>query len=425
MRNPLAVRRFRLQSGERMVALVDTATGTPLIEPNLYALKSLRSKALAVNTIEAHLRAIMMLELLLQLRNIDLGARLRAGKLLHLFEVESIVDNCKENISRIVELLNLKNIGSKSKKIISLSPFKALPPISNSSAVSSYRDRVAYIRDYINDRALRALVLFERNDEQYLRLEAARVQTFDMFDARVPSRRKPADELKSLSEKQIHQLWKVIDPCSDENPFKDEFVRYRNSLLIQWFILLGLRRGEFLGIRVKDINWQEKTVKVVRRQDTKEEKRSLEPSAKTYPGDVPISDDLLTATHEYLTEENLRPSQANDDDVFLFVARGGGALTFSGLQHIFRTIREKNPELPRKLSPQLCRHTCNYILSIGFDKEGVTATEEAQRRRVLMRWSPTSEMPDYYNRRRIKEKAHTSARRAQIEQYAKRQRKCT
>jgi integrase len=421
MQNPLSIRRFQLQSGERMATLVDNATGIPLLDPNLYALKSLRSKALAVNTIEAHLRAIMLLELLFILRDIDLSARLRVGSVLHLFEVESIVDNCKEQISRILELLALKDIGSKSKKVSALSPFKALPPISTSQAVSSYRDRVAYIRDYINDRALRALTLFERDDEKYLRLEAARVQTFNMFDARIPARRKPEDNLKSLTEKQIYQLWQIVEPWSDENPFRDKFVRYRNALLIQWFILLGLRRGELLGVRIEDINWQQKTVSVVRRQDSKKEKRALSADAKTYPGDVPISDDLLTATHEYLTEESLRPSQAKDDDIFLFVPRGGGALTFSGLHHVFRKIRETYPELPKKLSPQICRHTCNYILSVGFDKEGVTPAEEAQRRRVLMRWSPTSVMPDHYNRRRIKEKADASARKAQIEQYAKRQ----
>ncbi len=189
---------------------------------------------------------------------------------------------------------------------------------------------------------------------------------------------------------------------------------------MQWLILLGLRRGEFLGIRLEDIDWHRAIVKVLRRQDSKLDKRARPANAKTIEGEIPLSDDLMAATYEYISSPSLRNSQVKDDSPFLFVSRGGGALTNSALQHVFRKIRETCPALPRKLSSQMCRHTCNYILSVGFEKDGVLDTDEAQRRRVLMRWSPTSIMPEHYNKRRTKEKAHQSSLKAQIDQYAKR-----
>lgn len=420
MCNPLAIHRFRLQSGEEFVTLVDSASGVPLVEPSLYVLKALRSRHLAVNTIEAHLRAIMVLDLVFRLLDIDLDKRLKSSALLLLHEVEEVVDTCKLRLEPILHLLEMKEKARQERSANSLKLYQKLPKVSKRDAVSSYRDRVAYIRDFINERALRSLYSLDRDNEQYLRLETARVHTFEMFDSRVPARPKPKEQNTSLSESQIGALWRLTDPTTDENPFRDEFVRFRNSLLMQWFILLGLRRGELLGIRLEDIDWERAVVKVLRRQDSTVDKRKSPAKAKTNEGEIPLSDDLLAATYEFIFAPNLRASQSKGDSPFLFLARGGGALTNSALQHVFRKVRQSCPALPSKLSSQMCRHTCNYILSVGFERDGVLDTDEAQRRRVLMRWSPTSTMPDHYNKRRIKEKANQSSLKVQIEQYAKR-----
>ncbi|WP_305823852.1 tyrosine-type recombinase/integrase [Massilia brevitalea] len=373
-----------------------------------------------MNTIEAHLRAIMVLELACRILDIDLTARLKSSKLLLLFEVERIVDLCKQRLERILPLLEVKEVALRGRNVKIMKLYQKLPTVPKRDAITSYRDRVAYIRDYVNERALRALYSLDRDNERYLRLETARVHTFEMFDARVPARPKPKEQSTSLSESQINDLWRITDPLANENPFRVEFVRYRNSLLMQWLILLGLRRGELLGIRLEDIDWQRAVVRVLRRQDSKVDKRRRPAKAKTIEGEIPLSRDLMAATYEYIVSPNLRKSQTQDDMPFLFLARGGGALTDSALQHIFRKIRESCPALPKKLSSQMCRHTCNYILSLGFEREGVLDTDEAQRRRVLMRWSAISTMPDHYNKRRIKEKAHQSSLKAQNEQYAKR-----
>lgn len=402
------------------MALVDSGSGVPLVEPSLYVLKALRSRHLAVNTIEAHLRAIMVLELVFRLMNIDLHKRLKSNELLQLHEIEEIVDTCKQKLELVLNLLEIRERERLGRGANSLKLYQQLPKVSKLGAVSSYRDRVAYIRDYINERALRSLYSLDRDTEQYLRLETARVHTFEMFDSRVPARPKQKEQNISLSESQIGALWCLTDPTSDQNPFRDEFVRFRNSLLMQWLILLGLRRGELLGIRLEDIDWQRAVVKVLRRQDSMVDTRKSPAKAKTNEGEIPLSDDLLAATYEFIFAPNLRAFQAKGDSPFLFLARGGGALTNSALQHIFRKVRQSCPALPAKLSSQMCRHTCNYILSVGFERDGVLDTDEAQRRRVLMRWSPTSTMPDHYNKRRVKEKANQSSLKVQIEQYAKR-----
>lgn len=402
------------------MTLVDNKSGVPLVEPALYVMKRLRSKHLAVNTIELHLRAIMLLEIVFRIMDIDLNERLSSNKVLSLFEVERIVDFCKQKLGGVLDLLEKKENAQRRSDVSELKLYQKLPSVPKKDAITSYRDRVAYIRDYVNERAIRALYSLERDNEQYIRLETARVHTFEMFDARVPARPTPKEQSTSLSEAQIEELWRLTDPISKDNPFRDEFVRFRNSLIMQWLILLGLRRGELLGVRLEDIDWQRSVVKVLRRQDSKLDKRAQPAKAKTIEGEVPLSDDLMAATYEYIFGPNIRGSQVLDDMPFLFVSRGGGALTNSALQHIFRKVRESCPALPKKLTSQMCRHTCNYILSVGFDKYGVSDIDEAQRRRVLMRWSATSTMPEHYNKRRIKEKAHQSSLKAQIEQYAKR-----
>jgi integrase len=419
--NPFAIRRIRLQSGERAALLVSVQTGVPLPGPTLYTLQRLRTKHLAVNSIEAHLRAVMILELIFRKQKICLLSRARAGEVLMLNEIDSIVATCKSPLEKIVAQCT-KSEQATRKAPINIDSLRLSPKSSKDKLISSHRDRVAYIRDYVDDVAERMMDAQAQDSDTFLRLEVARSKTYRAFSARIPSRRK-SSERKALNDGQIAELWDILDPDNSKNPFSVGFVRHRNYLLVQWLVLLGLRRGELLGIRLEDICWQTKTLRVERRQDSISDPRLKEPCAKTIGGEIPLSDELLALTHEYLTDPRLRPKFALDSHTILFVSIRGAPLSNTGLDNIFKTIRGSSDSFPADLNSHLCRHTTNFILSRGFDEQGVSSHDEAARRRSLMRWTSNSKMPDHYNQRRIAEKASESAKKAQISDFANRVKK--
>lgn len=64
-------------------------------------------------------------------------------------------------------------------------------------------------------------------------------------------------------EKETEQrILEVINPKSPENPWKDVRVRVRNQLFIHMLLLLGIRKGEALGIKVEDVNFVKNSVTI-------------------------------------------------------------------------------------------------------------------------------------------------------------------
>lgn len=424
MANPFAIRHQRLQSGERFVYLADATTGVPLPAPTLYVLKRLRTRHLAVNSVEAHLRAIMLLLVVLKHRAIDLPNRIHTGKLLSHAEIEYIASKCKLPLLSVLKECTTKIEKVNAHKVFNADFLLSKPKADSRPIASSHRDRITYIRDYIDDLVAQALGQIDNDTDFFLRLEATRQNVNQSFTSLIPRRRKSKTR-KSLTLHQLDVLWDTTDPHSAANPFSTYFTRYRNDLIVQWFVLLGLRRDELRGIRLADICWTTKSVKVERRQDSISDPRAKEARAKTIDGVVPIGDELLSYTHKFLTDPRLRPAFAIGGNEFLFTANTGEPISASAIENIFKRIRTSAPELPSDLCSQICRHTTNDILSRGFDRQGVSATDEAIRRRHLMRWSLKSEMPDHYNQRRIEEKAREASLQVQTEHFVKRGKNAT
>ena len=365
----------------------------------------------------------MILQIILDIRRIDLGQRLREGKVLTIDEIEEIVSKCKLPLEKISKHFDKKSREHTTPEgnVTSLESVRMRRRGTKRTVVSNDADRVLYIRLYLDELVKYHSSRLDQGTTKYLALELARKHTVDALKARAPKKRRSGPQRISLTDKQIWQLWTVLSPESPENPFKNKFIRHRNALIFQYLILLGVRRGELLGVRLDDIKWPDRMIAVVRRHDNKQDKRKREAKAKTLSRLLPVSDELLLATHEYLTAEDQRRKYIPEGALnpFLFVSRNGDPLTTSGLQKVFEEVRNAFPDFPTDLSPHLCRHTCNYLLSLAFDAEGISEKEEAARRRALMGWSSTSLMPDHYNFRRIVDKANKSSLKAQ-EMYTRR-----
>jgi len=108
------------------------------------------------------------------------------------------------------------------------------------------------------------------------------------------------------------RLWQLVDIDSPENPWEGRHARARNELIVRWFMGLGVRRGELLGVKVSDVNFQSNEVFIARRADDPSDPRLHQPNTKTADRLLPISDDLARRTRHYILEERRRfPQHGN------------------------------------------------------------------------------------------------------------------
>jgi integrase len=174
---------------------------------------------------------------------------------------------------------------------------------------------------------------------------------------------------------------------------------------VRWLLTLGIRRGELLGVRVSDLNFQTNEVLIARRADDPEDPRANEPNTKTRDRLLSLEEDLAVLTRRYVTGARRRIEGARRHD-YVFVANGTGApLSLSGLNKIFVVLRTKCPSLPDELSPHVFRHTWNDEFSAVMDKRQVSEETEKKIRARLMGWSETSGTAATYTRRHTDRKA--------------------
>jgi integrase len=107
-----------------------------------------------------------------------------------------------------------------------------------------------------------------------------------------------AQQREGLPPQLVEVIQDITQPDHPDNPWDDLRCRYRNSLIVDWLLYLGLRRGELLGIRIPDINFQQETVTVYRRADDPSDPRFHQPKAKTLGRVIPISRGLLDRTND-------------------------------------------------------------------------------------------------------------------------------
>lgn len=213
---------------------------------------------------------------------------------------------------------------------------------------------------------------------------------------------------RALSNQTIEPLYEVTRQFSPDNPF-DENVRFRNVLIIELLSSLGLRKGELANIRLDDINFQDNTLKVVRRPDDKSDSRHYQPVVKTAERTLPISKELSQLIQDYQLRQRGRMPAARKHG-YLFVSHKGSTLglplSVSGIDYIFKQLKLAVND--RSLSPHKLRHQWNYEFSKLIDGKdnALSEQQEEQMRSYLMGWSPTSGMAANYNRRRIVERAH-------------------
>jgi integrase len=398
-----------LSSGERLPMFLDFE-GMPLFDVTVYSLTQLRARNRAANTIESSLRSIMVLYIYLDIHKINIIERLQQGELLSLVEIESLVEFCHLPMAEISSRLYVESKGVLPSPVTtSLEKYrKRFDQTSRKEVLpASAANRLRIVRDYL---VWLSLVRSSQQKKQSCHVESLR-EAQQLIVKAINSMMPDVctsdclDDREGLDQKSREKLLEVIEPDSEDNPWMEEYSRYRNALIMHWLYYHGLRRGELLGIRISDINFQESTVVVARRADDPQDPRRNQPNAKTRARKIRLSPGLRDMTEAYIMSHRIALPGARKHN-FLFVASNSGKpMSISSLNKVFTVLSMKCPELP-KLYPHIMRHTWNERFSEKMDKKKINEGKEKKMRSYLMGWLDTSGTAAIYTRRHVREAAN-------------------
>ncbi|WP_422859299.1 tyrosine-type recombinase/integrase [Flagellimonas sp. S174] len=138
-------------------------------------------------------------------------------------------------------------------------------------------------------------------------------------------------------------------------PFTDNFEGLRDRLMIEMLYATGIRRVELVNLKLSDIDWAKKTIKVLG-------KRNKERILPLLPG-------LISLMQHYIEERSKRENI--HDKAYLFLTQGGLKI-YETL--VYRTINKYfslvSPKVKR--SPHVLRHTfATHLLNQGADLNAV------------------------------------------------------
>jgi integrase/recombinase XerC/integrase/recombinase XerD len=143
-----------------------------------------------------------------------------------------------------------------------------------------------------------------------------------------------------MDEREVKQLRKSIMDWNAADLFKGRIQGTVTWLLVDVALGTGLRVGELAKLKVSDIDFKRKAIRVIRLKKKKKVSETLG-----------ISDDLVAHLKDYLGDRNTG---------YLFMGKRG-RLKIPGLQRIW-TNAIKRAGLPKGLSIHSARHTMGYML---------------------------------------------------------------
>lgn len=391
------VKNFVMDTGERYCLLVDKSSNLPLYFPNLFVTTQVRNKSLSLSAMNAALNGIKVLIGYLETKNDNLVNRLLAKKFFDTNELDAIRDYCQKKFS---------THSSES----TVTSFKKRRYSEETVSKETEYNRLTVISQYLE---WLSLTLLTENIDKNTRLRIGKMAKG--LKARRPprKRRNTVKDDKGLTEDQIELVFELFRPESNFNPFKDKAVRKRNRLVFLLLYHLGLRGGELLNIRNKDIYFQKNQIVVARRADEKDDTRKNQPLVKTLDRRLPLKETMIKQIHDYIRNERKSVPNADKHDYLLVTHKSGPTvgqpLSKSGYKKIIEVVRNAAPGLYKLTGHQL-RHTWNENFSKLMDEMDKPPSHEKQEkmRSYLMGWMEGSGTSSVYNKRFITENAQES-----------------
>jgi integrase/recombinase XerD len=148
------------------------------------------------------------------------------------------------------------------------------------------------------------------------------------------------DRQKYMDESEVKQLRKTVKDWNDYDLFKGRRQGVLSWIVIDTALQTGLRVSELAALKVKDIDFKRKALKVIRLK-----------KKKKVPETLGISDDLIKHLKDFLGDRTAG---------HIFVGKRGN-LNRTGLAYIWKTAI-KRAGLPKELSIHSARHTMGFHL---------------------------------------------------------------
>lgn len=393
---------FVMATGERYCLLVERSSGLPEFYPNLYITTQIRNKSLSYSSMESALNAISILLRFFATRNEDIEKRFLDGHFLDVNELDAIRDFCQNNFRStniITGTTNLYFFPNQNKKVSTQTQYVRLTVIAQ------------YLKWFAN-------LLSGHKNDRFSMLQISKMEKGLMSRRHVKKKRNQDSREKGLNKNQIDLIFEIFRPDSDINPFKERSVRIRNRLIFLILYHLGLRGGELLNIRIRDIDFAKNQLVIARRADEKDDTRIDQPLVKTLDRRLPMKETLANEIHRYiLNERKSVPNAAKNDFLFITHKSGqtqGQPLSKSGYKKVIGIVRQASPSLFNLTGHQL-RHSWNEIFSEHMDSMDTPPSEIDQEkiRSYLMGWKEGSGTASVYNARFVRRKANEAALKLQ------------
>ncbi|PRC94802.1 site-specific integrase [Solimicrobium silvestre] len=396
------IKSFVMKNGERYCLLVSKASGLPYYYPNLFLITQVRNRSLSTAAMESTLASLNVLMAFNEKSNVDIEVRFLKRLFLQPNEMDAIRDYCQLNFSgprdsaASKNVLQLPNQNRQRKKRV----------IRTTDRASTY-NRLTHIAHYSK---WLAETLLSTNTDKHTTLEIEKM--YSGLKARRPPKKccNQAESEEGLSREQIDVLLEVVQPGSERNPFHDPAIQVRNQVIILLLLYLGIRGGELLNIRVRDISFSNNQIVIARRADDKSDPRIDQPLVKTLDRRIPMKPTLVSEIHNYILHHRNKVPRARKHD-YLFITHKAGPTQG---QPMSRSAYEKLIALIAKSSPELSilrghglRHTWNDSFSRLMDEmENPPSPEmQEQQRSYLQGWKSGSGSAAIYTKRHIKIRA--------------------
>jgi integrase len=409
-------KRIQFQNGERHSVLLRPG-GLPVHEATLYLAKY-RKRGRAANTIHAVCMELAWLYRQLDALDIDLLPRLRQGQFLTIIELNRLADNAQYRAAGIsdediVELndniVNINRIRMRRKSAV-----KAASAVN----MATQATRLRYVADYLGFLSTYVGATLPPAIRKDLAFESD--AALKVLLAQVPpvSKRVKLGARNGLSKAEQDKLLKIIHPDAVENPWKREFIRQRNWLIILLLLATGMRRGELLGMQIRDLDQRMPKLRIIRRADAIEDPRLTQPNTKTNDREVELRPPIMRAVWSYINNHRNKIKTARKYPQ-LIVADDGQPLSLKSIDKIFVHLRNACPGLPVTLTSHVMRHTWNERFSEQAELLGLTDAVEQKARNEQQGWADNSKSAAIYTGRHASQKGRELSLKLQEELDAK------
>lgn len=267
-----------------------------------------------------------------------------------------------------------------------------------SVSVGTQATRLRYIADYLGFLATYTGATLSSSLRKDLEIESGRA--LEAFRAQIPpvSKRAKLGAREGLSKSDQDRLVKLIDPDAHDNPWERGFVRQRNWLIVVLLLATGMRRGELLGLQIRDLDQRSPKLRIIRRADASEDPRRIQPSTKTNDREVELRPAIMRAVWTYINHHRKKIIAARKYPQ-LIVADDGKPLSLKSIDKIFVQLRDACPGLPITLTSHVMRHTWNERFSEQAELLGLTDAVEEKARNEQQGWADNSKSAATYTRR--------------------------